>query len=45
VLGVLDDIPELKLLFGRQELMRRAMAADVDSAAAAYPDRFVAPTA
>lgn len=42
--GVLDDIPELERLFGRQELMRRAMTADVDGAAAAYPDRFVVPT-
>lgn len=39
--GVLLDIPELSLLFGREEIMRRAKAADVDAAAATYPDRFI----
>jgi hypothetical protein len=39
--SVVDDIPELGLLFGREELVRRALAADVDAAAAAYPDRLV----
>lgn len=39
--SVLRDIPELGLLFGRQEVLRRALAADVDAAAAAYPDRLI----
>ena len=39
--GVLDDIPELVQLFGRDEIMRRAKAADVDAAAAGYADRYV----
>lgn len=39
--GVMQDIPELALLFGRDEIMRRAKAADVDAAAATYPDRFI----
>lgn len=39
--GVLDEMPELVRLFGRDEIMRRAKAADVDGAASAYPDRFV----
>ena len=39
--GVLADIPELSILFGREEIMRRARAADVDAAAATYPDRFI----
>lgn len=45
VLGTLHDIPELVQLFGRKEIMRRAMAADIDGAAATYPDRFVIPSA
>ncbi len=39
--GALRDLPELVQLFGREEIMRRVLAADVDSAAATYPDRFV----
>lgn len=39
--SLLNDIPELDMLFGREELTRRALAADVDAAAAAYPDRLV----
>jgi hypothetical protein len=39
--SILTDIPELGLLFGREEILRRATAADVDHAAAAYPDRLV----
>src|SRR5262249_16205848 len=38
--GVLEDVPELERLFGREEIMRRAMAGEVDKAAAKYPDRF-----
>lgn len=41
--GALDDIPELVTLFGRDEIMRRVRAANVDTAAASYPDRFVVP--
>jgi hypothetical protein len=41
--GVLADIPELVHLFGRAAILRRARAADVDGAAAAYSDRFVLP--
>lgn len=41
VRSVLTDIPELELLFGRDELLRRATTADVDAAAAGYPDRLV----
>lgn len=41
--GVLDDIPELGMLFGKAEILRRVKAADVDAAAAGYPDRFVVP--
>ncbi|MDP2314761.1 MAG: hypothetical protein Q8P41_17790 [Pseudomonadota bacterium] len=39
--GALEDLPELVLLFGRKEILRHAVAADVDAAAAPYPDRFV----
>ena len=39
--SVLSDIPELGLLFGREELVRRAEEADVDAAASAYADRLV----
>lgn len=39
--GALQDMPELVLLFGREEIMRRVTEADVDAAAAGYPDRFV----
>lgn len=39
--GLLADSPEFTLLFGRDTIMRRIMAADVDGAAATYADRFV----
>lgn len=39
--GALDEMPELVRLFGRDEIIRRAQAADVDALAAPYPDRFV----
>lgn len=39
--GALDDLPELVLLFGRKQIVRRAVEADVDAAAAPYPDRLV----
>jgi hypothetical protein len=39
-MGLLDESPELLRLFGREEIMRRIVAADVDAAAAPYPDRF-----
>jgi hypothetical protein len=39
--GVLQDLPEMVQLFGRETIMRRVLAADVDGAAAAYPDRFI----
>ncbi|MES2641105.1 MAG: hypothetical protein V4850_16575 [Myxococcota bacterium] len=39
--GALDDLPELVVLFGRKQIVRHAVAADVDAAAAPYPDRFV----
>jgi hypothetical protein len=39
--GALRDMPELLMLFGRDALMQRALAADVDAAAKGYPDRFV----
>jgi hypothetical protein len=42
--GVFDDNPELVELFGREELMRRVLEADVDSAAASYADRFRLPS-
>lgn len=38
--GLLEDSPELARLFGREALMHRILAADVDAAAATYPDRF-----
>lgn len=41
--GVLDDLRELEALFGREAIMKRILAADVDGAAAPYPDRFVVP--
>lgn len=41
--GALRDIPELALLCGRDEIMRRVKAADVDGAAASYPDRLILP--
>lgn len=39
--GALDDNPEMVALFGRGTIVRRAVAADVDAAAAPYPDRLV----
>lgn len=39
--NLVDEIPELGLLFGREEVIRQAALADVDAAAAAYPDRLV----
>lgn len=39
--GALDDLPELVSLFGRREIVRRIVAADVDAAAAPYADRLV----
>ena len=42
--GVLDDIPELQMLFGRETFRARVLAANVDAAAAPYPDRFVLET-
>jgi hypothetical protein len=39
--SVLDDVPELVALFGKEEMHRLAREADVDAAAAAYPDRLV----
>lgn len=41
--GVFDDLRELEPLFGRDRLMERVKAADVDGAASPYPDRFVLP--
>jgi len=41
--GALQDLPELVQLFGREEIVRRAKEADVDAAAASYPDRFIVP--
>jgi hypothetical protein len=41
--GVLNDIPELVQLFGKETIMQRVEAADVDRAAATYKDRFVFP--
>jgi hypothetical protein len=41
--GALSDLRELVVLFGRDTLMARARAADVDAAAAPYADRFVFP--
>jgi hypothetical protein len=38
--GALRDLPELVLLFGQEELMRRVVEANVDAAAESYPDRF-----
>ena len=38
--GLLAESPELVQLFGRDVLMRRIKEADVDAAAASYPDRF-----
>jgi len=38
--SLLDESPELLRLFGRETVMRRILAADVDAAAATYPDRF-----
>lgn len=43
--SLVDDIPELERLFGWERLYAHAMAADVDAAAAACPDRFVVPAA
>jgi len=37
--NVVDDIPELGLLFGREAIIARARAARVDDDAAPYPDR------
>jgi hypothetical protein len=45
VASLLDDIPELGLLFGKEALLRQALAAEVDAAAAPYPDHFVLPAA
>lgn len=39
--GALDDLPELVKLFGRKTIVQRVVAADVDAAAAPYPDRLV----
>jgi hypothetical protein len=39
--GALRDIPELIVLFGRDALMQRVIAADVDAAAQGYADRLV----
>lgn len=39
--SVVDDIPELGLLLGADTLLRHALAADVDAAAAPYADRLV----
>jgi hypothetical protein len=39
--SLMSDIPELGLLFGREELVRRAEEADVDAAASGYGDRLV----
>lgn len=39
--GIFDDLSELEPLFGRSLLLERVLAADVDAAAAPYPDRFV----
>jgi hypothetical protein len=39
--GALLEMPELIQLFGREEILRRTLTADVDAAAASYPDRFV----
>jgi len=38
--GLLAESPELSRLFGRDTIMRRITEADVDAAAASYPDRF-----
>jgi hypothetical protein len=38
--SLLEESPELLQLFGRDALMRRILEADVDAAAAPYPDRF-----
>ncbi len=38
--GALEEMPELVKLFGRDEILRRVKEADVDAAAADYPDRF-----
>jgi hypothetical protein len=43
--GALREMPELVLLFGREEILRRVAAADVESAASSYPDRFILPSA
>jgi hypothetical protein len=37
--GALDDLPEMYALFGRDTILRRIQEADVDAAAAPYPDR------
>jgi hypothetical protein len=39
--GVVKDMHELVQLFGMDEILRCVKAADVDGAAAPYPDRFV----
>lgn len=39
-LASLAEMPELVQLFGRREILRRVKEADVDAAAAAFPDRF-----
>lgn len=39
--GAIDDNPELVALFGRKAILARVVAADVDAAAAPYPDRLV----
>jgi hypothetical protein len=43
--GALRDIPELAVLFGRDELTRRVATVDVESAAAGYADRLILPAA
>jgi hypothetical protein len=44
-LGAMSDIPELLPLFGKETILQRTLAADVDAAAAPYEDRFVLPSA
>ncbi|HNC95691.1 MAG TPA: hypothetical protein PKW90_06180 [Myxococcota bacterium] len=39
--GALDDNPDMVRLFGRKEILRRVVEADVDAAAAPYADRLI----
>lgn len=39
--ATLRDLPELERLFGREVLMERVLAAEVDRAAEGYPDRLI----